>query len=497
MRHTQTVSVVGRNGFSIPPPRKIQSVARGYASNFSKENPQSIFFSFCFILCGADWRCSLVQGGFMNPSNPIRLSLAMTTYNAEVYLIEQLESIRLQTMPFDEVVIVDDASRDHTVEKIREYIATYHLAGRWFLHVHTENTGFVRAFRDALSRTRGEYIFLSDHDDIWKPEKVEHMMKMFDKHVELLALASSFSLIDAQDRPIEGKSSSRRSNHNLIRRPLPRGQFSWLTFEDLMGYNVSPGCTLALTRRLKDEYLSTPVDMNLPHDWAICAIAAIQNGLGYLDEELMGYRQHPGNTLGLTRRSDYESRLHASWQDYLQKEALLEIVLFDHLVPELYEEGRLPFILVLDGITDVRNFGAIARTAECVGADAIVIPEHGSVSVGGDAIKTSAGALHHIPVCRERSAALAVRFLKENGYKVVAVTEKAEINYTQIDYTVPVALVMGAEDVGISPEVLKLTDEGASIPMFGEIGSLNVSVAAGVMMYEVVRQRLLANLEVI
>lgn len=271
----------------------------------------------------------------MNPSNPIRLSLAMTTYNAEVYLIEQLESIRLQTMPFDEVVIVDDASRDHTVEKIREYIATYHLAGRWFLHVHTENTGFVRGFRDALSRTRGEYIFLSDHDDIWKPEKVEHMMKMFDKHVELLALASSFSLIDAQDRPIEGKSSSRRSNHNLIRRPLPRGQFSWLTFEDLMGYNVSPGCTLALTRRLKDEYLSTPVDMNLPHDWAICAIAAIQNGLGYLDEELMGYRQHPGNTLGLTRRSDYESRLHASWQDYLQKEALLSLALQFQAEPQM------------------------------------------------------------------------------------------------------------------------------------------------------------------
>lgn len=169
----------------------------------------------------------------------------------------------------------------------------------------------------------------------------------------------------------------------------------------------------------------------------------------------------------------------------------------DHLVPQLYEEGRLPFIIVLDGITDVRNFGAIARTAECVGADAIVIPEHGSVSVGGDAIKTSAGALHHIPVCRDRSAALAVKFLKENGYKIVAVTEKADKNYTTIDYTVPIALIMGAEDVGISPEVLKLADEGASIPMFGEIGSLNVSVAAGVMMYEVVRQRLMANLEVI
>ncbi|MDE6152733.1 MAG: 23S rRNA (guanosine(2251)-2'-O)-methyltransferase RlmB, partial [Muribaculaceae bacterium] len=107
----------------------------------------------------------------------------------------------------------------------------------------------------------------------------------------------------------------------------------------------------------------------------------------------------------------------------------------DHLVPQLYEEGLLPFIVVLDGITDVRNFGAIARTCECAGVDAIVIPEHGSVSVGGDAVKTSAGALHHIPVCRERSVRGAVRFLRENGHKVVAASEKADINYTQADYT--------------------------------------------------------------
>lgn len=130
----------------------------------------------------------------------------------------------------------------------------------------------------------------------------------------------------------------------------------------------------------------------------------------------------------------------------------------DHLVPQLYEEGLLPFIVVLDGITDVRNFGAIARTCECAGVDAIVIPEHGSVSVGGDAVKTSAGALHHIPVCRERSVRGAVRFLRENGYKVVAASEKADINYTQADYTGPVAIVMGAEDVGIDPEVIKQCD---------------------------------------
>lgn len=169
----------------------------------------------------------------------------------------------------------------------------------------------------------------------------------------------------------------------------------------------------------------------------------------------------------------------------------------DHLVPQLYEEGVLPFVVVLDGITDVRNFGAIARTCECAGVDAIIIPEHGSVSVGGDAVKTSAGALLHLPVCRERSTAGAVRFLKDNGYKVVAASEKADINYTQADYTVPVAIVMGAEDTGISPEVLRLCDTFVSIPQFGHIGSLNVSVAAGVIMYEVVRQRLNANMEVI
>lgn len=169
----------------------------------------------------------------------------------------------------------------------------------------------------------------------------------------------------------------------------------------------------------------------------------------------------------------------------------------DHLVPELYEAGLMPFVLILDGITDVRNFGAIARTAECAGVDAIVIPQHGSVSVGGDAVKTSAGALLHIPVCRERSVRGAVQFLKDNGYKVVAVSEKAEINYTEANFTDPVALVMGAEDVGISPDVYDLCDLRVGIPMFGKIGSLNVSVAAGVLMYEVVRQRLAANLEVI
>lgn len=167
------------------------------------------------------------------------------------------------------------------------------------------------------------------------------------------------------------------------------------------------------------------------------------------------------------------------------------------LVPQLYEAGVLPLVVVLDGVTDVRNFGAIARTAECCGANALVIPERGSASAGGDAMKTSAGALNYIDVCRERNLVSAVKYLKDNGYQIVGVTEKANQNYTEPDYSTPVALVMGAEDVGISREILDLCDTKVSIPMFGKIGSLNVSVAAGVMMYEVVRQRLNSDMEII
>ena len=161
----------------------------------------------------------------------------------------------------------------------------------------------------------------------------------------------------------------------------------------------------------------------------------------------------------------------------------------EQIVPLLYEEGKNPFILVLDGLTDVRNFGAIARTCEVAGVHAIVIPAGGGVSVNADAMKTSAGALHSIPVCRERSLKEAIVYLKNSGIKVVTATEKAAELYTSSDMSVPVALLMGSEDVGVDPVHLRLSDELVKIPQFGTIQSLNVSVAAGVLIYEVVRQR--------
>ena len=159
-------------------------------------------------------------------------------------------------------------------------------------------------------------------------------------------------------------------------------------------------------------------------------------------------------------------------------------------VPFLFEQGKSPLLVMLDGITDVRNFGAIARTCECAAVDAIIIPNKNSVSVNADAVKTSAGALHTLPVCREASLTQTLRYLKESGFHIVAATEKGDYDYSKADYTGPMCIIMGAEDKGVSYDNLALCDEWVKIPMLGQIESLNVSVAAGILVYEAVKQRL-------
>ncbi len=168
----------------------------------------------------------------------------------------------------------------------------------------------------------------------------------------------------------------------------------------------------------------------------------------------------------------------------------------EQVLPMIYDNGDNPFFVILDGVTDVRNFGAIARTCECAGVSAIVIPETGSVSVNGDAVKTSAGALNYLPVCRERNIVDAVRYLRDSGVTIVSTSDKNAVTYTSANLTGPVAIVLGAEDRGISPEVMRLCDVRCTIPEFGNIHSLNVSVAAGIMIYEVVRQRFADNQQI-
>ncbi len=161
----------------------------------------------------------------------------------------------------------------------------------------------------------------------------------------------------------------------------------------------------------------------------------------------------------------------------------------EDLVPFLFEQGKNPLFIMLDGITDVRNFGAIARTCECAGVDAIIIPSKNSVSVNADAVKTSAGALLTLPVCREHNLTQTLRFLKNSGFKIVAATEKGDYDYTKADFCSPTCLIMGAEDKGVSYDNLALCDEWVKIPLFGSIESLNVSVAAGILIYKAIEQR--------
>ena len=167
----------------------------------------------------------------------------------------------------------------------------------------------------------------------------------------------------------------------------------------------------------------------------------------------------------------------------------VEYASIETVIPTLFEEGKNPLIVLLDGITDVRNFGSIARTCDCAGVDAVIIPMHGSVTVNADAVKTSAGALHTLPVCREKNITETLKYLKASGLRIVCATEKGKMNYTASDLTAPVCVVMGAEDTGIPAEHLALCDDWVSIPQYGRIESLNVSVATAVILYEAVRQR--------
>lgn len=164
----------------------------------------------------------------------------------------------------------------------------------------------------------------------------------------------------------------------------------------------------------------------------------------------------------------------------------------EDVIPLLYEEGKTPFVLILDKITDVRNFGAILRTAECSGVHAVIIPSKNSAQLNSGTIKSSAGAIYKVPICRSENLKTTIDFLKECGLKLTAAMETAKDNCFTSDMSGPMALIMGSEGDGISGEYLKKVDLEVKIPLHGEIGSLNVSVAAGVLMYEVVRQRELA-----
>jgi 23S rRNA (guanosine2251-2'-O)-methyltransferase len=170
--------------------------------------------------------------------------------------------------------------------------------------------------------------------------------------------------------------------------------------------------------------------------------------------------------------------------------APISFVKLETLVDSVVESGKTPLFLILDQISDARNFGAIIRTAECTGVDGIIVQKTGSAPVNGDTVKTSAGAVFNIPICKVDHIKDAIFYLQGSGIKTIAATEKTDSTIYNLSLKEPLAIIMGSEDRGINPSVLKIIDEKAMLPMFGTIGSLNVSVACGAFLYEVVRQRI-------
>jgi 23S rRNA (guanosine2251-2'-O)-methyltransferase len=220
-------------------------------------------------------------------------------------------------------------------------------------------------------------------------------------------------------------------------------------------------------------------------------------------ERIFIHRQAKGEAMQELKKSLLQHGI--SWQDVpveklnrLTRKNHQDVICFisaisyapvEEIIQSVFNRGKIPLILLLDRITDVRNFGAIARTAECTGVDAIVIPDQGSAQVSPDAIKTSAGALNIIPVCRVRNLRNTVSYLKESGLKIFAATEKGNRLTFYADYTSPTAIILGSEESGVSNDLLQLADEKIRIPLMGNIDSLNVSVACGMILHEVMRQR--------
>jgi 23S rRNA (guanosine2251-2'-O)-methyltransferase len=185
------------------------------------------------------------------------------------------------------------------------------------------------------------------------------------------------------------------------------------------------------------------------------------------------------------------NRLHSgNHQGVIAFISRIEYSKIESILPGIFEKGEDPFLLILDQITDVRNLGAIARSAECAGVHAIIVPEKGSAMINADAVKTSAGALNIIPVVRTSNLRQTIDFLRNSGLTLIAATEKAAAHHYSVNMSTPLAIILGNEETGISTEIIRTADHLVKIPLMGKIESLNVSAAASVILFEVVKQRL-------
>lgn len=249
----------------------------------------------------------------------------MATFNSEKYIMQQLDSIIQQTIKVDELIIVDDYSTDNTIKILNEYIEKCDLY-TWKFLKHTVNKGYIESFSEGLRYANGEIIILCDHDDIWLENKVEIILNTFEKNKYVGALATSFSQIDANGESVKRRLRYKHANNNLIRRSMKKGELNELFLEDVLIYNVSPGCTCAIRSDIRDEFLKFTYLKSIPHDWKLMIIAVLKKELFYLDKITTKYRIYEGNTIGLGHVDALEKRIKNVYQNVCEKEETLELI---------------------------------------------------------------------------------------------------------------------------------------------------------------------------
>lgn len=216
----------------------------------------------------------------------------------------------------------------------------------------------------------------------------------------------------------------------------------------------------------------------------------IQTGLNNdLVKELISIAREKSISLSFIPQQKLNKLSNKNHQGVVCMLSVVQYSKLEDLIDKAYSDGKEPFFVILDRITDVRNFGAIARTADCAGITGIIIPDKGNAPITGDAMKTSAGALSFLPVSRVSDLKKTIADLKSNGIRILACTEKASQTLYETDLQGPLAIIMGSEEDGISQALIKDADHLIKIPMYGNIASLNVSVAAGIALFEVIRQK--------
>jgi 23S rRNA (guanosine2251-2'-O)-methyltransferase len=211
---------------------------------------------------------------------------------------------------------------------------------------------------------------------------------------------------------------------------------------------------------------------------------------GELEKEIRHLAKEYGIPLQVVPKEKLNKLAGGNHQGVAAYLALVDFQSIEDILPLVFEQGQIPLLLMLDSVSDVRNFGAICRSAECMGVHAIIVPQAGSAPANEDAMKSSAGALARVRICRVRSLFSTLEWLQQAGIQIIATALTAQAYPTyEVDFTLPTAILMGSEGVGVHPKLIKMSDQVVKIPQATDFDSLNVSVAAGILLYESIRQR--------